>query len=512
MHNSPWMPLGGSLAGELPVPSLSSAALTAIEALTPSADTFPYYTGANSAALATLTSYIRTLLDDTTAAAARTTLTLGTGDSPTFTGLTLTGDLSVQGSSTLGNGTATDSVTISGGTTAVTTALSVTGNGANGLVANLVSGVATAGQSFGTQITGGTNSSDYALRVLSQGLTEFLRIRGDGLSGFGVNTPPARLTVLGANSATTNDFMCTFDASGNYRHGIANTFNSVSPSGNTMNFLVANASPTLQTTALTLRGDGLVLIPFDLEVDGSTSLGNAAGDSLVIASSSVTWSNNPTHSGNHTYSGNVTVNGNTTIGNASTDTLTIAPNAVTWSNAPTHSNNHTFSGNITVTGTATLNGNMTFGDASGDTMTIAPNAITWSNAPTHSNDHTFSGFVMSKHATAGIGYGTGAGGAQTQTTNKSTGVTLNTICGQITMNGAALAAGAKVSFTLTNSAIITTDGVIVWVDQSATSKAYRASVAGVGAGSCDITVENITAGSLSESIVLGFAVIKSVTS
>lgn len=49
-------------------------ALAAIEALTPSADTYIYYTGTDSAALDTITSYSRTLLDDTDAASWLSTL------------------------------------------------------------------------------------------------------------------------------------------------------------------------------------------------------------------------------------------------------------------------------------------------------------------------------------------------------------------------------------------------------------------------------------------------------
>lgn len=53
----------------------------------------------------------RALLDDASASAQRTTLGLGTGDSPQFTGLTLTGNLSVQGNTTLGNASG-DTLTI----------------------------------------------------------------------------------------------------------------------------------------------------------------------------------------------------------------------------------------------------------------------------------------------------------------------------------------------------------------------------------------------------------------
>ena len=107
-----------------------------------------------------------------------------------------------------------------------------------------------------------------------------------------------------------------------------------------------------------------------------------------------------------------------------------------------------------------------------------------------------------------LGYTAAAQGTVTQATNKSTAVTLNRSAGQITMNGAALGATTNVAFTLNNSLISAKDVVIVNVaGGTAATDSYNCWVSGHAAGSCTIVVRNITAGSLSEAVVLNFAVI-----
>ena len=110
--------------------------------------------------------------------------------------------------------------------------------------------------------------------------------------------------------------------------------------------------------------------------------------------------------------------------------------------------------------------------------------------------------------TGTLGYGSGAGGTVAQATSKSTGVTLNRASGQIIMNGSALVAGEAVSFTLNNDKIAATDTIILNVASGSAAGAYGAAVDGVSAGACVITVRNHSGTSLSDSLILNFAVLK----
>jgi len=108
------------------------------------------------------------------------------------------------------------------------------------------------------------------------------------------------------------------------------------------------------------------------------------------------------------------------------------------------------------------------------------------------------------------GYATGSGGTVTQATSKATGVTLSKSTGQITLNAAALASDTTVSFTLTNTVIEAGDILIMNHISAGTAGSYLLN-AQSAAGTASINVRNITAGSLSEAIVIAFAVIKAVT-
>lgn len=170
----------------------------------------------------------------------------------------------------------------------------------------------------------------------------------------------------------------------------------------------------------------------------------------------------------------------------------------------------TFSGSIsgltlvsatTITGVTTTNGGnlrlagntLSSTDTNGN-ITLSPNG---------------SGEII---ATKPLGYGgSGTGGTVVQATNKSTGVTLDKLCGQITMNNATLNRVTSVSFTLTNSFIDATDVVIVNIASGATAGAYTITTEVISAGSCRISLHNLLTGTdLSEAVVLNFVVIKAV--
>jgi hypothetical protein len=112
-----------------------------------------------------------------------------------------------------------------------------------------------------------------------------------------------------------------------------------------------------------------------------------------------------------------------------------------------------------------------------------------------------------------FGYPTGAGGAVTQITNRTTGVTLNKATGQITTNNASLAAEAAAEFVVTNSAVAIGDVVVVSIQSGTNGGNTDVYVSAVAAGSFNIKVSNDNAaGGTAETgaIIINFAVIKAV--
>lgn len=131
----------------------------------------------------------------------------------------------------------------------------------------------------------------------------------------------------------------------------------------------------------------------------------------------------------------------------------------------------------------------------------AGNTITWLQDITIDD----SGNVLVK-GVGGLGYGTGAGGAVTQTTSRTTGVTLNKACGAITLVSAAGSTSWQ-TFTVTNSLVAATD--VIHVCQKSGTDLYEIHVTNVGAGSFKISFRT-TGGTTTEQPVFNFTVHKAV--
>jgi hypothetical protein len=119
---------------------------------------------------------------------------------------------------------------------------------------------------------------------------------------------------------------------------------------------------------------------------------------------------------------------------------------------------------------------------------------------------TTAGGVSSTSSSGGVGYGTGAGGAITQGTSRTTAVQLDKVTGAITLFSAAGSA-TPATFTLTNSTIAATD--VVHVTQKSGTDKYEIFVTATAAGSCAITFFT-TGGTTTEQPVFNFVVIKGV--
>lgn len=156
------------------------------------------------------------------------------------------------------------------------------------------------------------------------------------------------------------------------------------------------------------------------------------------------------------------------------------------------------------------------GDLTASGPAILSDTLNVTNAIVGSSSIQAGNSIKSTNSSAGVGYGTGAGGSVTQITNRATGVTLNTICGKIQTDTTSLAAGASAEFTVTNSAVALNDVVVV-SQQSGSSNV--AGVAGtthvhvvtVAASSFILSVDNqSTTTAETGAIIINFAVIKAV--
>lgn len=95
----------------------------------------------------------------------------------------------------------------------------------------------------------------------------------------------------------------------------------------------------------------------------------------------------------------------------------------------------------------------------------------------------------------------------TQITDRSTGVTLNTTCGQITTDTTSLAAAAEATFVVTNDKV-TAKSVPIVAIASGAAATTQAFVSAVANGSFSITVANLHASTAETgALVINFAIV-----
>lgn len=131
-----------------------------------------------------------------------------------------------------------------------------------------------------------------------------------------------------------------------------------------------------------------------------------------------------------------------------------------------------------------------------------------------------SGLAATDAVGDGLGYATlpgqtAVGGTATQTTNRTTGVTVDKLCGQITTDTTSLAAEATAKFTVTCARVAATDVVNVSIASGSNSGGTIVAVTATAAGSFVIAVQNNNAsGGTAETgaIVINYAILKAVAS
>lgn len=110
-----------------------------------------------------------------------------------------------------------------------------------------------------------------------------------------------------------------------------------------------------------------------------------------------------------------------------------------------------------------------------------------------------------------LGYATGVGATVTQTGEKTSAVSINALCGTITMNNATLNRVTGVGFTMNNTRVGSTDAIIANIAGGATTAAYSLAVTKIATNSAQFSLYNLLSGvDLSEAVQIRFMILKAV--
>lgn len=119
--------------------------------------------------------------------------------------------------------------------------------------------------------------------------------------------------------------------------------------------------------------------------------------------------------------------------------------------------------------------------------------------------------LVNSNTGKGIGYERGAGSQVTQVTNRATGVTINSLTGQITTDNTSLAAEGSATFIVTNSKVKINDVIALSIQSGAVGVGTMATVSTVTDGSFSIRIHNgnVAAGTAETgAIIINFVVLK----
>ena len=163
--------------------------------------------------------------------------------------------------------------------------------------------------------------------------------------------------------------------------------------------------------------------------------------------------------------------------------------------------NITASSNISASGTGSF-GFLALANISTSGYLVAQNITASSNI---SASGTIKG--QSILATSNMGYTTGAGGTVTQLTSRISSVTINRMCGSITLVSG-VGSSTFQTFNVSNSLVEETDVVVV--SQKSGTDIYQVIVTNITNG--EFSISCATTGITLESPVINFAIIKAVTS
>lgn len=372
--------------------------------------------------------------------------------------------------------------------------------------------------------TGGQFSCDAANLSVGELVTISGTLGGTGsITGY---SSPSTYRIIATNGSTTFTL-------GNNVTGAALTTTAGTPTGLTYVFTspLIDLTQTWNNTNVAFTGlrfnvtdtasNALALL-LDLQVSGVTKFRVDKSGNVGIggANTSTTYACNVTGSVGASVSVVAAADAATFIMGASRDSVISRPAARTWQFGVADANTappamtlrvQSGSGGTNLAGADwTIQGSAGTGTGAGGSIIfqVAPASTSSSVKNSYVTALTLAstGTVLASRPLGGLGYATGAGGAVTQITSRTTGVTLNNVCGAITLVSAAGSATWQ-TFTVTNSVVSETDVVVV-SQKSGTDK-YMINVTAVGAGSFDISFAT-TGGTTTEQPVFNFAVLHAV--